>query len=49
MPCADERIPEDAGEATEEQRQLQDQLDHQNDDPEAPGGHQDQHRVADEH
>lgn len=48
MPSA-ERIPEDANEATEDQRQLQDALDHSDDDPDAPGGHQDQHTVADEY
>ena len=40
--------PKDATQATEEQRQVQEQLDHRNDDPEAPGGHQDRHDVADE-
>lgn len=40
--------PMDATKATEEQRALQDELDHRNDDPEAPGGHQDRHDVADE-
>ena len=40
--------PKDATEATEEQRRQQDLLDHRNDDPEAPGGHQDRHDVADE-
>jgi hypothetical protein len=38
--------PEDAREATEEQRELQDELDHQNDDPDAPGGHQTRKQVA---
>lgn len=41
-------IPEDATKATDEQREMQDRLDHRNDDPEAPGGHQDRHDVADE-
>jgi hypothetical protein len=41
-------IPEDATEATDEQREIQEQLDHRNDDPEAPGRHQDRHDVADE-
>ena len=49
MPCADERVPEDASEATEEQRHLHDQLEHQNDDPQAPGGHLDRNDLADEH
>lgn len=40
--------PKDAREATEEQRELQDELDHQNDDPDAPGGHQTRNQVADE-
>lgn len=40
--------PKDATKATEDQRELQDQLDHQDDDPEAPGRHTDRHGVADE-
>ncbi len=40
--------PKDATKATEEQRELQDDLDHQNDDPDAPGGHQTRDQVADE-
>ena len=40
--------PQDATKVTEEQRQLQEQLDHRNDDPEAPGQHQDRSHVADE-
>ncbi|MFV9632229.1 hypothetical protein [Mycobacterium neumannii] len=40
--------PMDATKATQEQRALQDDLDHRDDDPEAPGGHQDRHDVADE-
>ena len=40
--------PKDATKATEEQRELQDALDHENDDPNAPGGHQDHHQIADE-
>ncbi|MGH3638023.1 MAG: hypothetical protein ACRDUX_03235 [Mycobacterium sp.] len=40
--------PKDATKATEEQRELQEQLDHRNDDPEAPGRHQDRHQIADE-
>jgi hypothetical protein len=40
--------PRDARQATEEQRDLQDKLDHQDDDPEAPGRHQSRAHVADE-
>jgi hypothetical protein len=40
--------PKDATKATEEQRDLQQQLDHRNDDPDAPGRRQDHHSVADE-
>jgi hypothetical protein len=40
--------PEDATKATEEQRKLQDQLEHQNDDPDAPGSHQSRHDLPDE-
>ncbi len=40
--------PKDAREATEEQRELQEEFDHQNDDPDAPGGHQTRKQVADE-
>lgn len=40
--------PKDATEATEEQRELQDDLDHQNDDPDAPGRQQTRKQVADE-
>jgi hypothetical protein len=41
--------PKDARKATEEQREMQDQLDHQKgDDPDAPGLGQTHHRVADE-
>jgi hypothetical protein len=40
--------PTDATKATEEQRELQEQLDHRDDDPEGPGLHQDRHQVADE-
>jgi hypothetical protein len=40
--------PEDAREATEDQRNLQDELEHRNDDPNAPGGHQTRAQVADE-
>lgn len=40
--------PVDARRATEEQRVLQEQLDHKNDDPAAPGRHESRHQVADE-
>ena len=40
--------PKDASEATDEQRELQDELEHQHDDPDAPGGHQTHKQVADE-
>jgi hypothetical protein len=40
--------PKDATGATDDQRVQQHQLDHRNDDPEAPGGHQDRHQIADE-
>jgi hypothetical protein len=40
--------PKDATKATEEQRELQDKLDHRNDDPDAPGVHQTFKQVADE-
>jgi hypothetical protein len=40
--------PKDATKVNEEQRELQEQLDHRNDDPDAPGRHQDRNKVADE-
>jgi hypothetical protein len=40
--------PKDAREATEDQRDLQDELEHRNDDPNAPGRHQTRDQVADE-
>jgi hypothetical protein len=40
--------PRDAREATEGQKELEDQLEHQHDDPDAPGGHQSRKQVADE-
>jgi hypothetical protein len=40
--------PKDATKATEDQRELQEELDHQDDDPEAPGGCQSRDQVADE-
>lgn len=41
--------PVDATKATDQQRDLQEPLDHQHEDPEAPGLHQDRHAVADEY
>jgi hypothetical protein len=41
-------VPADATEATEDQRVEQHQLDHQNDDPDAPGRDLGRHQVADE-
>lgn len=40
--------PRDATKATEEQRELQEQIEHQDDDPTALGRHQDRHDMADE-
>ena len=40
--------PTDATQATAEQRELQRKLDHQYDDPSAPGGHETRHQIADE-
>ena len=40
--------PEDARKATEEQRQLQEQLDHQDEDPNGPALHQSRQDLADE-
>ena len=34
--------PKDATKATDEQRDMQDKLEHRNDDPEAPGGASDE-------
>ena len=41
-------MPKDAGKATEGQRDIQDKLDHQHEDPDAPGRHQSREQVADE-
>lgn len=41
-------VPADATKATEEQRALQEQLDHQDEDPDAPGLHQSRNDIADE-
>lgn len=40
--------PTDATKPTEEQRAVQEKLDNSNDDPEAPGGHQDRNDIPDE-
>lgn len=40
--------PEDARQATEEQRKLQEQLEHQNEDPDAPGLQQSRRDLPDE-
>jgi hypothetical protein len=40
--------PKDAREPTAEQREIQEQLEHQNDDPEAPGRHQTRDQLPDE-
>lgn len=40
--------PEDATKATEEQRELQDKLDHRNEDPDAPARSQTRHQIPDE-
>jgi hypothetical protein len=40
--------PKDATKATEEQQELQQELERQNDDPDAPGRHQNRDKVADE-
>jgi hypothetical protein len=40
--------PVDATTSTEEQRRMQDQLEHQDDDPDAPGLQQSDRNVADE-
>jgi hypothetical protein len=40
--------PKDATEATAEQRELQEQLDHRDEDPDAPARFQSRHQIADE-
>ena len=40
--------PRDATEATDEQREMADQLEHKDDDPDAPGGHETRRQIADE-
>ncbi|MBV9512595.1 MAG: hypothetical protein JO280_00915 [Mycobacteriaceae bacterium] len=44
----DPATPEDARKATEEQREMTDQLEHQGGDPDAPGLHESRHQIADE-
>ncbi|CAN3130441.1 hypothetical protein ACNUDN_21150 [Mycobacterium sp. smrl_JER01] len=44
----DAPTPKDATEATEEQRVLQQKLDHQDDDPEAPARTQSHRQIPDE-
>lgn len=39
-------MPRDATKASDDQRVLQEQLNHPDDDPEGPGGHQDRHQIA---
>jgi len=41
-------VPKDATEVTEAQAEQQEQQEHRNDDPDAPGRHQDRHQIADE-
>lgn len=40
--------PKDARETTEEQRETEELLEHQHDDPDGPGLQQSRHQVADE-
>ncbi|WP_194166679.1 hypothetical protein [Mycolicibacterium sp. P9-22] len=41
-------VPKDATEVTEDQARQQELQNHKNDDPQAPGRHQDRHQIADE-
>lgn len=41
-------VPNDATEVTEDQARQQDLQNHKDDDPQAPGRHQDRHQIADE-
>lgn len=41
-------VPEDATQVTEDQARQQELQDHKDDDPLAPGRHQDRHQLADE-
>jgi hypothetical protein len=45
---ANNAIPKDATKVTDQQRDVEEKLEHQNDDPEAPGRHQSRDQVADE-
>jgi hypothetical protein len=40
--------PKDATKATDDQRDMQEKLDHRHDDPDAPGRHQTKDQIADE-
>ncbi|MGW0159641.1 hypothetical protein ACWDUN_10010 [Mycobacterium sp. NPDC003323] len=40
--------PKDATKATDEQREMQDQLEHQHEDPDGPGLHNSRRQIADE-
>ncbi len=40
--------PDDARKATAEQREVQEKLEHQDDDPQGPGLHQSRHDLPDE-
>lgn len=44
----DSSTPDDATQASDEQRELQDKLDHQDDDPDAPAGWQTRDQIPDE-
>lgn len=44
----DRPIPKDAREATEGQRETQDELDHRGEDPDGPGLHESREQIADE-
>lgn len=41
-------VPEGVRQATEEQRELQEKLEHPDDDPDGPGLHQSRHDLPDE-
>ncbi|OBA83540.1 hypothetical protein A9W99_07625 [Mycobacterium sp. 1164966.3] len=41
-------VPKDARRATDAQREEEEQLEHQHDDPDAPGSHQSQRQLPDE-
>lgn len=40
--------PKDATRASDQQRELQEKLDHKDDDPDAPAGSQTRHQIPDE-